>query len=39
MKVLVTGAHGFIGKKLVRTLLDAKHEVVATRGTDDADTA
>ena len=39
MKVLVTGAHGFIGKQLVRTLLDAKHEVIATRGTADTDTA
>ncbi|MDF3053911.1 MAG: putative GDP-6-deoxy-D-lyxo-4-hexulose reductase [Geminicoccaceae bacterium] len=35
MKVLVTGAHGFIGKRLVRTLLDADHEVVATRSTAD----
>ena len=35
MKVLVTGAHGFIGKQLVRTLLDANHEVVATRSTGD----
>ena len=35
MKVLVTGAHGFIGKRLVRTLLDANHEVVATRSTAD----
>lgn len=39
MKVLVTGAHGFIGKRLVRTLLDAGHEVVATRSTADADVA
>jgi GDP-4-dehydro-6-deoxy-D-mannose reductase len=35
VKVLVTGAHGFIGKRLVRTLLDANHEVVATRSTAD----
>lgn len=30
MKVLVTGANGFIGNQLVRTLLEANHEVVAT---------
>ena len=38
MKVLVTGAHGFIGKRLVRTLLDANHELVATRSTADTET-
>ena len=38
MKVLVTGAHGFIGKRLVRTLLDANHELVATRSTADTGT-
>lgn len=38
MKVLVTGAHGFIGKGLVRTLLDANHELVATRSTADTET-
>jgi GDP-4-dehydro-6-deoxy-D-mannose reductase len=37
VKVLVTGAHGFIGKRLVRTLLDANHELVATRSTADAE--
>ena len=37
MKVLVTGAHGFIGKQLVRALLDANHEVVATRSAADTD--
>lgn len=37
MKVLVTGAHGFIGKQLVRTLLDAGHELVATRSATDTD--
>jgi len=30
MKVLVTGANGFVGKQLVRTLLEANHELVAT---------
>jgi GDP-4-dehydro-6-deoxy-D-mannose reductase len=35
VKVLVTGAHGFIGKRLVRTLLDAGHELVATRSKAD----
>lgn len=39
MKVLVTGAHGFIGKQLVGTLLDANHEVVATRSTADSEIA
>lgn len=39
MKVLVTGAHGFIGKQLVRTLLDARHELIATRGTADSEIA
>jgi GDP-4-dehydro-6-deoxy-D-mannose reductase len=39
VKVLVTGAHGFIGKQLVRTLLDAKHELIATRGTADSEVA
>ena len=38
MKVLVTGAHGFIGKRLVRTLLDANHQLVATRSTADTET-
>ncbi len=31
MKVLVTGANGFVGTQLVRTLLKANHELVATR--------
>lgn len=39
MKVLVTGAHGFIGKRLVRALLDARHELVATRSTADTEIA
>jgi nucleoside-diphosphate-sugar epimerase len=30
MKVLVTGGNGFVGKQLVRTLLAANYEVVAT---------
>lgn len=34
MKVLVTGANGFIGKKLVPTLLEANHELVATPKAD-----
>ena len=29
MKVLVTGANGFIGSEVVRILVDARHEVVA----------
>ncbi|MEP6551433.1 MAG: NAD(P)-dependent oxidoreductase [Gemmatimonadales bacterium] len=37
MRVLVTGAHGFIGKRLVRTLLDANHELIATRSTADTE--
>jgi GDP-4-dehydro-6-deoxy-D-mannose reductase len=37
VKVLVTGAHGFIGKQLVRALLDASHEPVATRSTTDTE--
>ena len=39
MKVLVTGAHGFIGKQLVRTLLDAKHQLIATRSVADTEIA
>ena len=39
MRVLVTGAHGFIGKRLVRALLDAKHELVATRSSADTEIA
>jgi GDP-4-dehydro-6-deoxy-D-mannose reductase len=34
VKVLVTGANGFIGKKLVPTLLEANHELVATQKAD-----
>ena len=30
MKVLVTGANGYIGQGVVRHLLDNNHEVVAT---------
>ena len=37
MKVLVTGAHGFIGKGLVRKLLHSNHELVATRSTADTE--
>ncbi len=33
----MTGAHGFIGKQLVRALLDANHQVVATRSAADTD--
>ena len=33
MKILVTGASGFIGQHVVKALLDAGHEVIAT-GTD-----
>lgn len=37
MKVLVTGATGLVGRRLVRRLIDAGHEVVAlTRNLDDA---
>jgi nucleoside-diphosphate-sugar epimerase len=34
VKVLITGANGFIGRHLIRTLLDAGHELVATRKSD-----
>jgi GDP-4-dehydro-6-deoxy-D-mannose reductase len=34
VRVLVTGANGFVGKHLVRTLLEADHELVATRKHD-----
>ncbi len=39
MKVLVTGANGFVGIHLVKALLDMKHEVVAAcrPGTDQPD--
>ena len=30
MKVLITGANGFVGRWLVKTLTDAKHSVIAT---------
>lgn len=37
MKVLVTGATGLVGRRLVRRLIEAGHEVVAlTRNLDDA---
>jgi GDP-4-dehydro-6-deoxy-D-mannose reductase len=36
VKVLVTGANGFIGKHLVTTLLDARHKVVAACKPDTA---
>jgi GDP-4-dehydro-6-deoxy-D-mannose reductase len=35
VKVLVTGAHGFIGKQLVGRLLVAQHELIATRSIAD----
>ncbi len=30
MNVLVTGANGFVGRWLVKTLADASHPVIAT---------
>jgi UDP-glucose 4-epimerase len=35
MKVLVTGAGGFVGSAVVRALVSARHEVAALRGPDD----
>ena len=36
MKILVTGANGYLGSGIVEAILDSGNEVVAKAGTDDS---